>query len=163
MTEGSITFPEPTGAIPKCVCCGTVRESWTGDPCQCPGAQERRTARESLEKEAMKAKPTASIAPPLPRRDDGLAILRREAKREQELAARVKARDDAWQDVLDQRLTLAQADIAERVTAREADGQTAEGLTLADFRHEVTLLGVDRLPSALDRIDGETLAIRRAV
>ena len=105
----------------------------------------------------MKAKPTASIAPPLPRRDDGLAILRREAKREQELAARVKARDDAWQDVLDQRLTLAQADIAERVTAREADGQTAEGLTLADFRHEVTLLGVDRLPSALDRIDGETL------
>ena len=114
LTVGSITQP-------TCIYCGTVRASFTGDPCQCDDAQERRAARDA-EKDAMNApKPIASIAPPLPKRDDGLALLRRQAAQEQAIAARAAARDAAWQDVLDQRLALAQQDIADRLRAADAN------------------------------------------
>ena len=80
MSAGSITQP-------TCIHCGSVRESFTGDPCQCPGAKERRAARDA-EKDTMKdSKPTATIAPPLPARDSGLDVLRRQAAKERADAA----------------------------------------------------------------------------
>ena len=72
---------------PACNYCGTVRESWTGDPCQCDGAKELRTEREAMQN----AKPTAAVAPPPPARDlaDGwLVDLRRQGAKDQRDAAR---------------------------------------------------------------------------
>ena len=81
MSAGSITQP-------TCIHCGSVRESFTGDPCQCPGAKERRAAWDA-DKDTMKdSKPTATIAPPLPVQDDGLADApTRQAAKEQANAA----------------------------------------------------------------------------
>ena len=70
-SNSSITQALPTGRIPKCIHCGTVRESFTGDPCPCPSAKALRAAREEAreseaESVAMTTKPTASIGPKLP-------------------------------------------------------------------------------------------------
>ena len=61
-------------------------------------------------------------------------------------------------DLKEQETALRERTVARQLrTLEPAEDAPAEGLTLADFRHDVTLLGVERLPSALDRIDGETL------
>ena len=142
---------------PTCIHCGSVRESFTGDPCQCPGAKERRAARD-VEKDTMKdSKPTATIAPPLPARDDGLAVLRRQAAKEQADAAQ-----DA--DLADRERAVRGRELSRRERRQDdadAPAQTAdapaEGLTFADFGQTVTLLDIERLPSAFDRVDGATL------
>ena len=84
---------------------------------------------------------------------DGLAIhdLRLRGKADQ-----AEARRQA--DLKEQETVLRERTVSRQLRALEpAEDAPAEGLTLADYRHDVTLLGVDRLPSALDRIDGETL------
>ena len=150
MSAGSITQP-------TCIHCGSVRESFTGDPCQCPGAKERRAARDA-EKDTMKdSKPTATIAPPLPARDDGLAVLRRQAAKEQANAAQ-----DA--DLADRERAVKGRELSRRERRQndaDAPAQTAdtpEGLTLADFTVAFAE-GVDLapLPAVVQRQDGATV------
>ena len=157
-------------ADPDCRHCGGKLASTTDD-CDCPDAvQERQQdAADAAEREEIRRKDAEERQERQERQErrdaeraapaidtSGLAVLRREAAREQQIAARERAREEGWQDVLDSRLALAQEDIAERKRASDADGQTV-GLTFADFGQEVTLLDVDRLPSAFVRADGETL------
>ena len=130
---------------------------------------QRREAADKEAQEAMKAKPTASIAPPLPMRDDGLAMLRRQAAQEQAAAARQAKRDAAWEDVKDQRLALAQADIAKRVAAMDADGQTVED-DLPDweaFEDARLVIEVDpnkvTLPAIMERTDLRTILYAQTV
>ena len=146
---GSIT------KVPQCVYCGQVFETWTGNQCQCPKATESRVARQAdLDaKAAMQAK--QRLIPFAPAEVDyGWAKLRSEAAKDQAAAAREAKRDAAWEDVKDRRLELAQQDLDEREYPQDTP---AEGLTLADFRQEVSLLDVERLPSAFERLDGATL------
>ena len=147
---------------PKCIYCGTVRESFTGDPCQCTAAKEIRAARETARQEdaarwAAAKESKATIAPPLPARDDGLAVLRRQAAKEQADAAKDAELDDRARAVRDRELSRRE----HRQDAADAPTQDtdtpAEGMTFADFGQTVTLLDIERLPSAFDRVDGATL------
>ena len=156
--NGSITRAIPTGRIPKCIYCGTVRESFTGDPCPCPSAKALRAAREQSRKEdnAMIAnKPTASIAPPLPARDDGLAALRRQAAKE-----RADAAKDA--DLADRDRAIRERELsADR--ERRQDAKDAAYAPLSDTTGTDTNDGIipwdDEIdltpgPAVLDRVDG---------
>ena len=79
------------------------------------------------------------------------------------LALPPSLRNEAAQDRRRAALEEAKLDLEEREVAAKLrrhandDAEPAEGLTFADFRKEVTLLGVERLPSAFERADGETL------
>ena len=88
--------------------------------------------------------------------DDGWDLLRREAAKDQAKAAKQAARDAGWDDLQDRKLALAQKDMTER-EHRASEDTPSVGLTLADFRQEVTLLGIETLPSALTRSDRATL------
>jgi predicted nucleic acid-binding Zn-ribbon protein len=143
--------------IPQCIYCGQVFETWTGSQCLCDGAKEMRAIRKEAEdaKRAKQAEANQRLIPIAPVVvDDGWARLRREFAKDQAAAVRETTRDAAWEDVKDRRLALAQQELDGR---ERPPSQPAEGLTLADFRQEVTLLGVERLPSALTRSDGATL------
>ena len=143
--------------IPQCIYCGQVFETWTGSQCLCDGAKEMRAIRKEAEdaKRAKQAEANQRLIPIAPSVvDDGWDLLRREAAKDQAKAAKQAAREAAWEDVKDRRLALAQQELDER---ERPPGEPAEGLTLADFTREVTLLGVERLPSAFTRVDGATL------
>ena len=143
-------------ANPDCRHCGGKLAS-TADDCACADAVQEREARaaeyakadelyEQKAKAAQEAK--ASIGPPPPARDDGWAPLRKEAELDRRRAA-----------LADAKLDLEEREVAARL--RQLDATSADtpavGLTLADFTKEITLLGVARLPSAFERLDGETL------
>ena len=152
---------------PVCRHCGQ-KLAYLGEHCGCPEAvalreqdakdtAEREEIRRQQAQEQQEKRDAERTARDL-QDNDGLAILRRESAREQATAARASARDAGWQDVLDQRLALAQEDIAERKRAKDDTADTPPvGLTLADFEQEVSLLDVERLPSAFERTDGATL------
>ena len=163
----AISIPE-AGPQPKCIYCGAIRESFTGDPCPCPGATEARTDRATaLEQEQERAKAstqrevTARAITPVV--DSGLARLRMEAQREREAEARQAARDARWDEVKDREITVKEREIGQRESRQDgydseaADTPAEAGATLADFTHEVTLAESERLPSALVRSDGATL------
>ena len=153
-------------ANPDCRHCGGKLAS-TADDCACADAVQEREARaaeyakadELYEQKAKAAQEAeASIGPPLPARDDTWALLRRQAKQEQELAAREAARDQAWEKVKDDRLELAQRDILDKQQARESTNtESVAGLSFADFGQELSLVDMELLPSALERSDGATL------
>ena len=152
---------------PVCRHCGQ-KLAYLGEHCGCPeavalreqdakDAAEREEIRRQQAQEQQEKRDAERTARDL-QDNDGLAILRRESAREQATAARASARDAGWQDVLDQRLALAQEDIAERKRAKDDTADTPPaGLTLADFEQEVSLVDVERLPSAFERLDGATL------
>ena len=73
---------------------------------------------------------------------------RKAAVKESELSTR-----EGWAARGKDRLSTA---LAAEAGSTDADGPPV-GLSLADFTQEVTLLNVERLPSALERLDGETL------
>ena len=149
MSKGSITKIEP-----QCIYCGTVRESFTGDPCQCADAQERRATRKAA-KDAMKANtPTATIAPPLPKRDDGLAVLRRQAAKERADAAKDAEIDDRWRVLHEREL----ADRERRQDAKDADANATTDTSGFDTDYGIIPwddeIDLTPGPAVLDRVDG---------
>ena len=151
-------------ADPDCRHCGGKMAS-TADDCDCPTAVQEREAKaaeqakadelyEQKAKDAEAAREAKANAPT--EVDPGWALLRRQAKQEQELAARVAARDSAWQDVLDERLVNAQDDLDGKRAARESTTSTGPTDTTLDaltavFDDEVDLTPV---PAVLEREDG---------
>ena len=150
---GSITRP-------TCNYCGTERESWTGDPCQCDGAKGLRA-----ERDAMRDKSTATVAPPPPARDDDwLVELRRQGAKDQrdaakdaELADRQRALEE--KELLNQERRQASID---RVYAAEAAKreEAGDGGAVADwdaFEEGRRLIVVDEdnlvMPAILERVD----------
>ena len=94
-------------------------------------------------------------------RCDGYALhdLRMQGNKDRAALERVARQDQREAALKDKDLAEREARHA-RIAARadtEETEETAEGLTFADFGQVVTLLDVERLPSAFERVDGETL------
>ena len=158
---------------PTCIYCGTERESYTGDPCECADAKAKRAEREAMHN----AKPTAAVAPPPPARDlaDGwLVDLRRQGARDQRDAARETS-------LHDRKLVLDEEDILDR-ERRLAEGQQARqdkmdaiyadqgGGAVADweaFEAGRLLIVVDEsrrvMPAILERVDLRPILYARMV
>ena len=83
------------------------------------------------------------------------AALERVARQDQREAA-LKDKDLAEREARHARIEEAARKAAARNATEEPD-TPADGLTFADFGQAVTLLDVERLPSAFERVDGETL------
>ena len=163
---------------PICPHCESVLKSWTNDPCQCDGAKADREQREkqreiqrqsditdAAERKAQSAECEAEKKAESDKMEalhrKGWAELRRQGAKDQADAARESSLHDRKLVLDEKELAERERQQASRDRARaervEAADAPAEGLTLADFRQEVTLLGVERLPSAFERSDGETL------
>ena len=153
----AISIPE-AGRQPKCIYCGAIRESFTGDPCPCPGAIEARADRvTALERERVEATaesqrradreakakasmPTVSALRYVSKRDQQDAEL---ADRERAVKDRELARRERRQDGYD---------------AADTPAETVAGETLADFTHTFTEeVDLTPLPALLERNDGVTI------
>ena len=82
MVSSITRSPESNGHIPVCIYCGTVRESFTGDPCECNEAKAKRAEREAMKDSEL----TATVAPPLPAHNDWLVELRRQGAKTRDAA-----------------------------------------------------------------------------
>ena len=163
---------------PICPHCESVLKSWTNDPCQCDGAKADREQREkqreiqrqsditdAAERKAQSAECEAEKKAESDKMEalhrKGWAELRRQGAKDQADAAKETSLHDRKLVLEDKELAERERQQAKRdrvAAERERPpGEPAEGLTLADFTREVTLLGVERLPSAFDRSDGATL------
>ena len=161
------------GAAKTSICpdCGAALVDLKGKPylftadlwrmCQCEAAAAREQAQwdaERAEADALASQRAVEAKAAKERRDaERLAaapVYKIRVSAEQRREQRQAAIDDRWLNVKEQEI----ADREARVWAPRADDDGAPvGLTLADFEQEVSLLDVERLPSALERLDGETL------
>ena len=117
-------------------------------------AQDAEQERQAKAAEAFKA----TIAPPLPARDDGLAVLRRQAAKEQADAAQDAELADRERAVKGRELSRRERRQDDGDAAQETADTPAEGLTLADFTVAFAE-GVDLapLPAVVQRQDGATV------
>ncbi len=161
------------GAAKTSICpdCGAALVDLKGKPylftadlwrmCQCEAAAARKQAQwdaERAEADTLASQRAAEAKAAKERRDaERLAsapVYKIRVSAEQRREQRQGAIDDRWLAVKEQEI----ADREARVWAPRTDGDGAPvGLTLADFEQEVSLLDVERLPSAFERTDGATL------
>ena len=143
---------------PTCRHCGAAKEG-VGSLCGCPGD----TAKRKADADSLKAKQDAE------RQHQELQDKERAARLKVSMSKvdlsglrKVAQRDRQDADLLDRERAVKGRELSRR--ERRQDGYDADdatepaaGLTFADFGQEVTLLDVERLPSAFVRDDGETL------
>ena len=125
--------------------------------CHCEAAKGRKQAEWDAERAEASERATEAKTANERRTAERLAsapVYKIRVSAEQRREQRQGAIDDRWLNVKEQEI----ADREARVWAPRADDDGAPvGLTLADFEQEVSLLDVVRLPSAFERLDGETL------
>ena len=153
-----VTYAKPYAARPKPVCiyCGTLRESYTGDPCPCPGAVEAIEDRAAMSADRSVWTPPSTPVRTTPAPNPALERMRKEAAKDQADAAKEASLADR-ETKLRERNIAAQERRQDAIEAARAEADLEDQPDFASFCQEVSLLGVDRLPSAFTRVDGETL------
>ena len=153
-------------AHPACRQCGTILD-YLGQDCPCSAAVAQRELDAADKQSALSAalanqaeldrKESERIAQRMAHWQESLAVsgaaraARPPTVKEREAALK----DKELTEREERQARIAARRLADNATVETAD--TTEDLTFADFGQAVTLLDVERLPAAFERVDGETL------